>query len=396
MKYMFLCILLIFALPAVSQQEDDLTIARQLIASKQYASAHIILEGAIQRDGLLSPIVTSFVENMIENHFQQRGFTTFYLQNEPASDTADSSIVIASGRHPDRLLRKLLAQKGNSAIAHRLLGDFYSLQLSIDNGSQIVDLSTVLKLKNTIFTHYSKAVTLGSSNTRVNRWLGVYYNDYGQKEIAREYFLKNSKQDDAQSWYYLAQITFREKQYNDAYNYTIRALKQKHKLSLEQHYETNRFAALSLKRIGEEDRFLEYMTRCIHIMPDQQDAYLDLIDFYLDKQDLKRVEQLLNAMLLHNAYNAPGFKALERYCSKSGDFAFADKIFEQLMGICEHSDECMGNIYQYRGNMLYYQGLIDQAKTQWDLSRRYFARILPQDDIKFREIGAISRESSMK
>ena len=266
----------------------------------------------------------------------------------------------------------------------------------MDNGSEIIDISTVLKLRNTIFSHYSKAVAFGINDVEVNRWMGIYYSDFGQQEIAREYFLRNQQSDDALSWHYLARITYRDKQYNDAQNYSVQALKQQQKLSLEQQYETLRIAALSLKRIGEEERFLDYLKRCIHLMPDQQDAYLDLIDHYLAKQELTNVEQLLNAMLLHNAYSTPGFKALERYCSKSGDFDFADKLFEQLMGICEHSDECMGNIYHYRGNMLYYQGLIDQAKKQWNISKRYFARILPENDIKFREIGAISRESSMK
>ncbi len=336
----------------------------------------------------------AFTDNLLKNHFQQRAYTTFYLRDK--LNEADSSRVTASGRHPERLLGKLLEKNSGSAKAHKLLGDFYRLQLQVDNGSEIIDISILLKLRNTIFSHYSKAVAFGLNDVEVNRWMGIYYSDFGQQEIAREYFLRNQQSDDALSWHYLARITYRDKQYNDAQNYSVQALKQQQKLSLEQQYETLRIAALSLKRIGEEERFLDYLKRCIHLMPDQQDAYLDLIDHYLAKQELTNVEQLLNAMLLHNAYSTPGFKALERYCSKSGDFAFADKLFEQLMGICEHSDECMGNIYHYRGNMQYYQGLIDQAKKQWNISKRYFARILPENDIKFREIGAISRESSMK
>lgn len=394
MQRILLIIILSIPLYSFARESDDLTVARQLMSQQQFASAHIILEGAIQRDGLLPPLVLSFAENLLKNHFQQRTFTTFYLQDKV--NEADSSRVIASGRHPERLLRKLLDRNSGSAKAHKLLGDFYRLQLQVDNGSEIIDISNVLKLRNTIFSHYSKAVALGTNDVAVNRWMGIYYSDFGQQEIAREYFLRNQQLDDPLSWHHLAKITYRDKQYNDAQNFSIQALKHQQKLTLEQQYETLRIAALSLKRIGEDERFLDYLKRCIHLMPDQQDAYLDLIDYHLAKQELEKVEQLLNAMLLHNAYSTPGFKALERYCSKSGDFSFADKLFEQLMGICEHSDECMGNIYHYRGNMLYYQGLIEQAKKQWDISRRYFARILPENDIKFREVGAISRESSMK
>ena len=116
MHHLLLIIILAISLPSLAREADDLTVARQLISQQQFASAHIILEGAIQRDGLLPPLVLAFTDNLLKNHFQQRAYTTFYLRDK--LNEADSSRVTASGRHPERLLGKLLENNSGAAKAH--------------------------------------------------------------------------------------------------------------------------------------------------------------------------------------------------------------------------------------------------------------------------------------
>jgi hypothetical protein len=67
-----------------------------------------------------------------------------------------------------------------------------------------------------------------------------------------------------------------------------------------------------------------------------------------------------------------------------------------MMIVFEHSDEAMGNIYRFRGNLMLHRGFTEEARKLWDISRKYYSRFLPEDSPVLKQVGDISRESSLQ
>ena len=56
----------------------------------------------------------------------------------------------------------------------------------------------------------------------------------------------------------------------------------------------------------------------------------------------------------------------------------------------------MGNIYLYRGNILFRQGLADEARKLWEISRGYFKKCLPENHPIFKQIGNVTQRSFLQ
>lgn len=405
MKNTFFLLGLIFVTTLAFSQESNtyLTDAQQLIQQKKFASAYAELDSAIRTTGLQPALICAMVDNVLKHYTHHRDFVVFYIKDEPgngknpADDKPGENDVMAV-RYPDRLLKKSLEQSPQYALTHKLLGDFYRLQLSENKNLKILSPEVYGEIREKVFTNYLRAVQLGYNETGVNLWLGNYYKENNQLKIARQYYQMNidNNSDDPATYCNLAEIYLGEKKYSQAYNYAIKVLQDFAALDPELRYQATRWAALSLYSLGEEERFLDYIMECIQIFPDMQAAYIDLLAYYDEKHDSLRSHKTIRQMLINNPYGERGYKYLERYCVRESDYKFGEQLFEEMMVLFEHSDEAMGFIYRFRGNLLFHQGLADDAKKLWDISRNYFSRFLPEDSPMLKQIGDISRESSLR
>jgi tetratricopeptide (TPR) repeat protein len=278
------------------------------------------------------------------------------------------------------------------------LGDFYNIQLSANRNLDVISPEAYLVLREKVANNYLRAAQLGYNDPAVNRWLGKYYQENGQLKLAKQYYQMNidSNAEDPATHGALAGIYLSEKKFTQAYNNAIKALQNFSALDARSRYKATRMAALSLYSLGEEARFLDYIKECIQLFPDIQDAYIDLLAYYEKSDDPANSEKIIRRMLLNNPYDEKGYKHLEKYCVKRLDYAFGEELFEEMMMLFEHSDEAMGNIYRFRGNLQFYQGFTEEAKKLWEISRSYFSRYLPEDSPVIKQIGDISRESSLK
>ena len=120
--------------PLLAQKGDYIRNAETFIDQKKYASAHSILNAAIQDRGMLPALINPMIDNVLKHYFMQRDFEVFYLQDYSNSGREFNfesvyEFPIVAFRHPDRLLKKVIAAHPQFAWSYKLLGDFYDLQL---------------------------------------------------------------------------------------------------------------------------------------------------------------------------------------------------------------------------------------------------------------------------
>ncbi len=383
-------------------QQAYLSRATQLIEKHKFASAHAVYDSAMNRLGFNPDIVCGMVENALENHFLQENMEVFYLADS-ITNPNDKALISKPPRvtvfyYPDRLLVKLLEEYPQSPRGHKLIADYFRLQLQRDNTADLLNSSTKMMVAEKVLKHYLRAVELGYTDPEVNRWIGEAYYQSNHPQKAREFFLKNVEQGnvDPESYVYLAQLYFDDKQYSKSVNFASKALEHSDFLDVRLRYQATQVAALSLFHLGDEQRFEDYIVRCIRYFPDRQDVYIDLLNYYHSNEQRQKERKMIREMLLNNPYRVMGYKYLEKYSLRNNNFTFADSLFEELIMKYEVDEEVLGNVYRFRGNLAFHQGLTEDARKLWEISRNYYRYLFPDDDLRIREVGDISRDSSMK
>lgn len=377
--------------------------ARQLIASKKYASAHRALETAIQERGFQPEIACLMVENALLHYFKKKGNSIFYLSDvaetskkNPSGTTVSRNIV--SLRYPQHILAKVIREYPRYGKAYKLLGDYYVNQTSPACDSNLVDFDAYKEIETLIFDNYEHAFRLGVDDPAVNRWLGDYYKSLNQYDLALKYYLKNVENDsqDPLTYLHLSEIYFALKKYSQSYDYASMALQHFSPDAIAMRYKALRLAGQCLLNLGEMKRFLDNVLDAIQLLPDQQGAYLDLLAYYDTADDWDQMKKIIEQMLLNNPYDSDGFEALEKYAVKFNDFLFSENLFEKLIMKYENYDQIMGNIYWFRGNLLYRQGMLSEARKFWEISRSYFRKYLPEDSPFLKQIGNVNKKSSLR
>lgn len=368
--------------------------ALSLMQNHQFATANDYLLSAIQKTGFQPDLVCLQVDNALTNHFYRRGYVSFYLTDSDSA-SRDKRQLISFLQYPDRQLRRVIEQYPDYALAYKLLGDFHRLKISSDLDSTLMNLKAVGEIEEKVFSNYNKAAQLGYNDPLVNRWLGNYYKKRNQPKNAKVFYEKNVESgfEDPMTFYQLAEISYREKQYSQSYHFASRALDGLTNEEIDLRYRTLRIAAISLLYLGEIDRFKRQIQECIQLLPDRQECYIALLKYHDEKKNVDQMEEIILDMLGNNPYDLPGYNYLEEFVVKYNRYLFSEKLFENMMLTFEHSDHVMGNIYWYRGNLFFHQGLTEEAKKLWEISRSYFSKFLKTDDPVFKRIGNISSSS---
>jgi tetratricopeptide (TPR) repeat protein len=384
---------------AVTQvtEADSLLLQQQatrLIAEGNYASAHLILEDYLQKAGMKPFFTCMMVENGLTHYYRQENYQFFLLKDQDSPDDPKSSQNVRIGRlrYPRRILENLLNQYPEHARTYKLLGDYYNLQLADISNFDFIREDKVKKLEEKIYTYYSQAIKLGYKDTPIFRWMGNYLADNKQMDEAEKYYLKNVTPNTADpvSLLRLAEINFQKKLYTQAFNYANRSLELFPREDIYLKYDALRLSSNSLKELGDEERFIERITECFQLVPELQTAYLDLIEFYNEKQEYNQAEEIFQKMFLSNPFDLKGYRYLEVYLKNTRNYAFADTLFEELQLIYEDWDEVMANIYWSKGNLSYQQNRKTEASRFWEISRNYMRKYLPEDHPLIKQVGEMA------
>ena len=396
-KCFWICLLIVMRSGFGQDVNSLLGRANQLIENRQYASANVFLQSAIEKAGLLPELVCLQVENALKNHLYQRNYISFYLLDSNLENPNEPRAVLPYSflSYPDRLLERIIIQNPDYQTAYKLLGDFYNLKVKSPIDSTLIDREAMAEIVELVFQNYDKAVKLGYNDVMVNRWLGNYYKSRNQLKSAKQFYEKNVESgfNDVMTFYHLADINYKEKQYSQSYSYILKVLPDLPMNRLNIRYNSLKIAAMSLYYLGEVERFKKYIQECIQVFPDRQDAYLALLRYYDERKEVDNIEETVVRMLSENPYDLPGYNFLETFVLKYKRYSFSEKLFENLMLSHENSDQAMGNIYWYRGNLVFQQGMNEEARKMWEISRSYFRKYLPEDDPVLKKIGSINQKT---
>jgi hypothetical protein len=188
----------------------------------------------------------------------------------------------------------------------------------------------------------------------------------------------------------LAEINFQKKLYTQAYNYAQESIKYFPGEDIYLKYDALRISANSLKELGEYDRFLEIINESIQLIPDLQDSYLDLIQFYSIPMESEKIESLYSKMFMKNPFELGGYRSFENYIVNSENYQFSDTLFNSMLLKYENWDEVLANIYWSKGNLAYYQKLSQESTRFWEISRNYMRRYLPENHSLIKQVGSIT------
>ena len=409
-KFYRLVIMMLLAVPGLVQsqevQNDSLFVLQQvkdLIAQRQYASAHLLLKDYLEQVGEKPFFVCLLVENGLRNFYQHDNYQIFYLRdtetqwNQKLLDTL-KNVRTARLRYPERILKRLIQSYPEMAKPYQLLGYYYEIQYEDLSDIDIIPMNRVKMLEKKIYENYRKAFQLKCRDIGVVRWLGDYFYRNNQIDQAEKYYRLNIEKprQDALSYLRLAEIYFHKKLYTEAYQYAMTALKLFPATEVYLRYDAIRLAARVLKELGEINKFVYYLQECIRLLPDVQDAYLDLIQYHVQDENYDQAEETFRQMLLHNPFDLQGYRALEKYVLKTGHYFFASKLFDEMLLKFENSDEVMANVYRFKGNLAYFQGMPEEAKKFWELSRNYLKRYLPPNSPLIKEVGDLKALENLK
>lgn len=406
-NFMLLPLLFLFtATQAQNVSEDSVLFNQQiqdLINQKQYASAHILLEDFLQQSGLKPFYACWMVENGLLHYFRHENYHIFYLMDEPNhwnESTPDTTrnMRIARLRYPEHILKAIIHQHPGYARAYKLLGDYYNMQIQDMNALELPDTNRMNNLEKLVFQYYTQAEKLNYQDVQINQWLGIYYRRINQIDLAEKYFLRNIKppHHDAISFLNLAEISYQRKKYASAFNYAIQAVKYFSPIEVYLKYDAKRLAARSLLALGDEERFLQYIEDCIQMLPDVQDAYIDLFQYYEGNGRGEEAEAVLKKMLLANPFDRKGYTVLENYIIKHQNYFFGERLFDEMLLKYENWDEVLANIYWSKGNLAFAQGLKSEAENFWEISRNYMRRYLPENSPLLKQVGDVARLSGKK
>lgn len=401
MKFrMTLFFILFFSFLTILFAQDitsDIKKASELIAKKQYASANQFIESLIQKNGFQPKLVCMQVENALVNHFYNRKYISFYLMDSVKTGNGNNLKyynTISFLRYPNRILERIISENSDYGEAYKLLGDFFNLKLNLID-STLADKEALAQVSENVFQNYNKAFQLGYNGPFVNRWLGDYYKSKNQFKNAKIYYQKNvdSGFNDIMTSYSLAEIYYKEKQYSQSYSFVLKVLPNLSISKIKEKYNALRIAALSMLYLGEEERFKTYIYECTKLLPDKQESYIALAEYYDQKKNVDKIEEVVSEMLAENPFDLPGYNYLENFVLKYDRYLFEEKLFENMMLNFENSYQVTGNIYWYRGNLFFHQGMNEEAKKLWEISRSYFSKYLPEDDPIFKKIGNINQRT---
>jgi tetratricopeptide (TPR) repeat protein len=364
-----------------------------LIENQNYGSAHLLLEEFLQRAGMKPTISCVMVQNGLNHYFRQENYQIFLLKDESPSvkQKSTKNIPIGRLRYPQKILEKIIKQYPQRALPYKLLGDYYNIQLKDISNFEIVEQVKISDLEEKIYTYYSQAVKLKHEDSYLNRWLGGYYARNNQIELAEQFYLKNSRKnyEDAISLYRLAEINYQKKLFTKAFNFADRSLDLFSPEDIYLKYDALRLSANSLRELGEESRFIELINECIQLIPEIQEAYLDLTSFYTSKSNYELAEKTYKKMLFNNPFELKGYRNFETYLNMTKNYTVADTLFSELQLMYDNWDEVMANIYWSKGNLAYQKNMKNEATRFWEISKNYMRKYLPENHSLIKKVGEI-------
>jgi len=402
-RYLLLCYLFVTiwtnSILGQIQPVDSLLLRQQvnnLIQKGNYASAHILLEEYIEQHGMKPDLTTLMVSNGLTHYYRHENYEFFLIKDSEETirtinDARLQNIRIGRLRYPQRILENLLQQYPDFAYTYKLLGDYYDIQLRDLNNFEFAKPNNIKALEEKIFNYYSQADMKGHKDSYMWRWLGDYYAENNQLDLAETYYKKNITKpiSDPISLYRLAEINYQKKLYTQAYNYAQESIKQFQAEDIYLKYDALRISANSLKELGEYDRFLEIINESIQLIPDLQDGYLSLIQFYSSPMQYEKIESLYSQMFMKNPFELSGYRSFETYIVNSNNYGFADTLFNTMLLKYENWDEVLANIYWSKGNLAFYQKLPQESNRFWEISRNYMRHYLPENHSLIKQVGSI-------
>ncbi|GAB4168062.1 MAG: hypothetical protein Kow00108_00940 [Calditrichia bacterium] len=395
-KYILFIIFLFSIIHSESWFEQIDSLSRE----QEYATIHRILWKINHLTIANDSTVGFMVLNAFEHHIYQQNYEIFYIANFPENygpdillEELENDTNVAIFRKPLPWIERALEINPKSGIAFFLKG-YYQQQIYIPDFYQNEFVpSNIKKIEKQIAIDYEKAFLYGFRHRILFKYLGDYYYRNRIFHRAKRFYRWNVRKDyfDAEAVLQLALINLNENQPQNALSYAFIAMPEIEEKEVSLKYLALRIVSKANRQLGRYDKFHYYNALCRQLIPDQSEAYIDLIEFYEQKGDTDSVLVWIQELFNNNPFDTQIYDLLPYYGKK---FSIELKLIQMLLELeykYREYDIIQAYAHWKKGDLYFLSGNTKLAKEAWNNSKKFFLKFSGPKSQILRRIGDTRR-----
>lgn len=398
----FIIVIYFFSLGYSAQNNSSwYTVVDSLQEIKLYADAHRFLWKLNHLPSATDSTIGVMVLNAFEHYYIQKNEDIYFLKNgmdykdikgkEVKISPFDTDLVIF--KKPLPWIKRALELNSTSGIGQFLMG-YYTQKKYIPNFYQSdFPPPNIRKIEKDIAIYYEKAFLYGFRHRLLFKYLGDYYYRNRIFHRAKRFYRWNVKKEyfDPESVIQLAMIYLKDNEAQKALSYAFLALPYFENKDIEVQYLAYRIIANANSKLGNHEKFKYYNELSRELLPDKADAYLDLIEYYEQKNDTDSVLVWTRTLFLTNPFETSNYEILPYYARKYGLTKEFIALLDQVEEKYREYDLVLAYLYWKKGDLYYLLGEQKKSNVYWQKSKIFFSKLGGPNASIIKKIGTISR-----
>ena len=393
-----LCVLVFFPMYGNNTDLEEITI---LIEREQHATAHNRLWRINHLDHATDTTICLMVKNAFEGNIYHTNYfrffmvdKTIYVESETFSSVnKENDTLIVSFSRPEQWIKRALEINPENGMAFYLLGFYYyksklpelSLDSPISNDGD--------ELEREIAVLYEKAFKYGYRHKTIFRFLGEYYSKQRIIHRAKRFYRWNAMERyfDSESVLQLATIYQNEAKSQKALELAFSALSHLQDAEFNLKYLALRIIADANRELKHPDKFKYYNQLCLQLIPEQSDAYLDMVEFYDQQEKIDSIMLWMNKLFSQNPFDAKNYKMVDYISRKYKNFNELLSLLNKNREDYSQYDAVLAYSWWAQGDIYYHSEKKGLARKAWSKSKEYFLKFINPRDPIFKKIGKVKK-----
>lgn len=372
-----------------------------LARERQYAEVHRTLWKINHMPFATDSTVGFMVLNAFEHYYHQENFEKFYIKNgmdfrdvyeeQPEISPYDPELVIFVKPLP--WIKRAIEMNPRSGIAQFLMGYYYQNKYLPDYFRTEFTSSRLQKLEKQVAIYYEKAFLYGFRHKILFKYLGDYYYRNRIYHRAKRFYQWNIKKQyfDAEAVLQLALLYLKDGESQKALSYAFIALPEFEGKDPELLYLAYQIISKANLNLGNEEKFKYYNELCRTILPEKTGSYLDMIEYYEQKNDTDSLAIWIDSLFITNPFDVKNFEIIPYYATRFDMSVHLLQLMDRLLRKYAEYDLVQAYALWKKGDLYFLLGDTKSAQSYWAKSREYFKRFSGPRAAVLKKIGDVKR-----
>jgi hypothetical protein len=399
-KY-FIIFIFIFLSLLSAKEKNWIQIIDSLQQEKQFADIHRTLWKINHMPFATDSTVGYMVLNAFEHYYYQENFEKFYIKNKmdfqdlkdnkPEISPYDPDLVIFIKPLP--WIKRAVEMNPRSGIAQFLLGYYYQNKYLPDYFRTEFSSSRLRKMEKQVAIYYEKAFLYGFRHVVLFKYLGDYYYRNRIYHRAKRFYQWNIKKAyfDPEAVLQLALLYLKDGESQKALSYAFIALPSFEGKDTELQYVAYRIISKANLNLENIEKFRYYNELCRKILPEKSEAYLDLVEYYEQKNETDSLMIWIDNLFMTNPFDVKNYEIIPYYANKFHLTVQLLQLLDRIIQKFSEYDLVQAYALWKKGDLFYILGKEEEARNNWEKSREYFTRLTGPTSAILKKIGDVRR-----